>query len=364
MASRLTSLASRLPSVGLPVLTALALGASMLGCASESATDDGASSDAAAFTVSSGESFPCAFVAEPSATTWIECTKGGRIRRASGGAVTTIATAPAGDEPLSMTADATHVYWASMNGYLRRVPRAGGAIETLALGRQSGIGPQLFADESPSGFLYVAGAGGFAKVPKSGGPITPIVTLPDAPFGARSVRSFATDAASFYLVVEGADPHGDPASIVKLPRSGAYPADATVLVPAVDYAGPVRVDATHVYFTQNLTHPGTYTRTHAAFRVAKSGGRAAKLVEFPSEFGYAHGFDVGERLACAGNFVEGKVRCFDKTGGNHTAVAGVGSIDQVSLVGGRVVWNDRSRMWNMNEQPFTGAMRTAPLPAL
>jgi hypothetical protein len=58
----------------------------------------------------------------------------GTVRRLQGGAMTTIAS---GQDPVALAVDATHVYFAHFNkaqqGEMRRVPRTGGAVETVVV---------------------------------------------------------------------------------------------------------------------------------------------------------------------------------------------------------------------------------------
>jgi hypothetical protein len=168
--------------------------------------------------------------------------------------------------------DESHVYWSTNGsvgdcfspscpapvGAVMSVPRAGGAVVTLASGPF--VPSSLSVDATDAYFdQEVDGATTIARVPKGGG-------APVAIASVGFVTALRADASSLFWIE--ADIHDlSPPQLVTVPKSGGKPTKlADVGVPA---STALAVDATGVFWIESTTH--------AILRVPKAGGAAATV---------------------------------------------------------------------------------------
>jgi len=160
----------------------------------------------------------------------------------AGGAVQNLALATS---PTHVAVDATHLYWVDRAGSplaLSRVPKAGGDAEILVSDvperpeRVIVIGDELFLPvDRPEGTTGARGA--ILRVPAAGGAVQEI-TSHAHPFGSMGV-----DADSFYV---GTCPGvAGEAAVLRIPRAGG--SGIEIARGGLCYVG-VTVDATRVYF--------------------------------------------------------------------------------------------------------------------
>lgn len=113
--------------------------------------------------------------------------------------------------PTAIAIDATHVYWASSpsgcaDGKIRRMPKAGGPIVTLAANQPN---PRALAVDDERVYFYDGcGSGLLRSVPKQGGPIVdhPIVVEP-----THDARVLALDSQNIYFNDYG---------VLRIPKNG------------------------------------------------------------------------------------------------------------------------------------------------
>lgn len=181
---------------------------------------------------------------------WIDSLDGG-IRRAPKAGGAPVLLAPAGAPPVSGGAfalDASHVYWIdSGTASIRRVPRAGGNVETLVTGEPRAIavavtpvGVVWLRESSLSGGDF-ADDGEIAIAPLGGGSATTLAT------GLILVHGLAADASHAYVTARGKfTGHSDQGTVSRVSLSGG-----PLQTLASGEANPeaILVDETAVYWT-------------------------------------------------------------------------------------------------------------------
>jgi hypothetical protein len=148
--------------------------------------------------------------------------------------------------PTAITTDAAFVYWSALDGSVRRVPRAGGAVERLATasGRAWDVavaGGEVYWAVTAN----EAGATGFAgimKVSAGGGTPVLVATSPWYPWW------IALDDTYVYWTDAG-EPGQDSGAVMRAPRAGG---PATVLVVHQSSPAGIAVDDTSIYWTEEL----------------------------------------------------------------------------------------------------------------
>lgn len=233
------------------------------------------------------------------------------------------------DAPGRLSVDASWVYWAEGSflegvAQIARVPAGGGAVETVVSG-VAGRPPITVSDTH----VFIADRWRIKGVPVSGGTLE---TLAAASF---YIRSIVTDGAYVYWL------EGGPFAIVRKVSADGGPV-TTLGSGGGDPAGPIRVDATHVYWMGG---------ENAIFRVPKDGGNVTTLV------GPVPGL-LTDFLVDGGNvyFSEwdgGRIRKTPVTGGEVSTLASL-SPDQTRRLatdGLSVYWIDQG---GVGKAPTTG----------
>jgi hypothetical protein len=179
--------------------------------------------------------------------------------------------------PTSIAVDATHVYWAisghgCSDGAIRRMPKAGGEIQTLAPGQPN---PRaLVVDTERVHFLNGCGTGLLRSVPKQGGPIA------DHPTGLgpfHDARALAQDAENLYFNDYG---------VLRIEKAGGPPIE----VDNHDYVYGLAADDSAVHWIGPIGGGPSY----GVFRWAQ-GDPGATLLAEPT--------DVGSGIALDASFV-------------------------------------------------------------
>jgi hypothetical protein len=164
-------------------------------------------------------------------------------------------TVPAAGAPFALAIDETAIYWIDIDtGYVESVPKAGGAVVTLATASKPaalGLGPDRvywMEAQSPIGH----------SVAKTGGESTSLPMLDS------EVNSIVADDANVYC--------GTDTAVWRVPRSGGSPVvfDPT---PVPQYILPLTIDDTFVSF-----------RNDKALVRAPKGGGAPLTIDFPEAF--------------------------------------------------------------------------------
>jgi len=167
---------------------------------------------------------------------WTTCgdPTGGLVRKApkSGGAVTTLAS---GDRLSGVTVDETSVYWIAgtpdaSSGAVMKAPLDGGAATTLAV--RAGAPAHIAVDDTSVYWTELL-TGAVMKVPLTGG--TPIVVAT-----TRAPWAIAVDATDVYWLSR-AD------GVMKAPKTGGAATRLCVPGPTLPTAG-IAVDRTNVYW--------------------------------------------------------------------------------------------------------------------
>ena len=164
----------------------------------------------------------------------------GRVPKAGGA---TSYVAPNEQQPDAFAVDATNVYWTNyLGGQVRMMPLAGGNVVTLATGQDYAMGIAVDATS-----VYWVSNKNVMKVPIAGG--APVVLAPTIGSGPLTI-----DATYVYWGVGNSYGAGwGPVS--KVTKNGGVAtvlASPSALPDAVLWAAGIAVDATSVYFTENV----------------------------------------------------------------------------------------------------------------
>jgi hypothetical protein len=184
---------------------------------------------------------PVGLAADATHLYWIDAAAE-RLQRMpkTGGAIQTLATGAQGLWPWAIAVDASHVYWLDTGeGAVRKTPRAGGATTTLATQQGDLIGIALDAS-----YVYFSGsiaAGGrVRRVAKWGGTAQTIAT-------ASYPSAIAADG--FFVYVADAHVLAGSNRILRVPRSGGA---VTVLSSDEDALG-LAIDGANVFWKRFWT---------------------------------------------------------------------------------------------------------------
>ena len=171
-------------------------------------------------TVWSAGKIPGGLAVDADAVYWSQLENGGSVFRLAKSDVGTatppreLATAQGGS--ISVAVDATHVYWTTPNT-VRRAPKLGGALETLAR-------------EQDSPFALVVDVGRLFWTNYRGGQVMTVLLSSPVPTplatGQGSPAGLAGDLSALYWTNNQAGPGGAPPAVMTLPKavSGSAPA--------------------------------------------------------------------------------------------------------------------------------------------
>jgi hypothetical protein len=152
--------------------------------------------------------------------------------------------------PTAIAIDAAFVYWTALDGSVRRVPRAGGAAETLAAGNMANLrawdvavsGGEVYWAVTANGAGATPGFAGIMKVSTGGGTPVLLATSPWYPWW------IALDETYVYWTDAG-QPGQDDGVVLRAPRAGG---PAKVLVVHQRSPAGIAVDDTSIYWTEEL----------------------------------------------------------------------------------------------------------------
>jgi hypothetical protein len=163
------------------------------------------------------------------------------------------------DHPLGLVVDGDFVYFVTggfekADNAVKRVPAAGGPVETLASGDFISSG-HLALDE---GFVYWTSEwpGSVMRVAKTGGPVTTLAENKPRP------TFLAVDGQHVYFSTYAKEPPGG--TLERVSKQGGAP---EILASGHPYVSGVVVDGTDVFWTSAL----------GLWRLAKAGGTATRL---------------------------------------------------------------------------------------
>lgn len=163
------------------------------------------------------------------------------------------------DHPLGLAVDGEHLYFVSggfvrAENAVRRVPTAGGPVETLVK-ISSLIGGELAVDATHVYFTSDSD-NAILRVSKSGGEATQLAKV-------AAPKYLALDATHVYFVTLSREANGG--TVQRIAKAGGPPEVLTSGQPGLD---SVVVDAQHVYFRSN----------QGLWKLAKTGGAPQSLV--------------------------------------------------------------------------------------
>ena len=175
----------------------------------------------------------------------------------AGGAPTVVTSGSSLILHRGLALDSTHVYWGDHAG-IRRLPKAGGAVQVLAADTQS---VKLAVDGTHVYWsVWGSGTGQVRRVAKTGGAIQNVVTGRDDPYG------LALDATTVYFTELGTG------QVYRVGKDGTG-LTAYVAADISPYmAETIAVNDTHVFWTDT-----TGTHTGRVRRVLKGGGTVENL---------------------------------------------------------------------------------------
>jgi hypothetical protein len=209
--------------------------------------------------------------------------------------------------PLSVKLDSMNVYWVEYYGFaVKKVGKNGGTATTLGT---SGNCSSIALSDTNVFWPY----NGITTVAKSGGNPSVIVS-PLQVFGAYLL---VVDSTNVYWTEYGI------AGSVK--KAGINDGIVTTLASNVDYAGPIAVDSTDVYWING----------GALKKIGKNGGAITTLAE-------ADGYDLAMDSVFVYYIRSGQLRKIPKQGGQYTTLASVNVINYcgIAVDDSHVYWSE------------------------
>ncbi|HZO16991.1 MAG TPA: hypothetical protein VFB62_27130 [Polyangiaceae bacterium] len=166
---------------------------------------------------------------------------------------------PGTTEPQAMALSSSDVFWTSVEGDVKRVPKSGGTTDTLGSGMPTGLRGIAVA----GGDLFYADVYDILRIELSSGSLSDVVYEEGYP------QQMAIDGADLYYTADGG-------RVARVPTDGSsLPEDLTS--PQINPRA-IALDATHVYWTAG----------DGIWRVAKTSGAQAEhlfTIEDPLDFG-------------------------------------------------------------------------------
>jgi hypothetical protein len=183
-----------------------------------------------------------------------------RMPAAGGSGTDIIATL---NYPNSIALEGSYVYWGANYGKdVQRAPKAGGAPTPLFTGSVTNTNVSVGADATDV-YFTLWDEGTVSRAPGSGGGgATPVASSQNHPCGVVS------DGTYVYWANAGTAPQFTDGAIMRSPVSGG--GATPIATNQCDPTGWLRVDATHVYWTNNCDGG-------SVMRVAKAGGTVEPL---------------------------------------------------------------------------------------
>ncbi len=247
-------------------------------------------------------------------------------------------TVLAADEgsPTAIAVDATHVYWATSgsgcnDGLIRRMPKAGGAIETLASNQPNPRALDL--DQDHVYFYDACGSGLLRRVPKQGGPVFDYpITVVD------SGRAMAVGGQDVYFSDYG---------LLRIAKSGGK----RLMVDSSAYVYAVAADATGAYWMGPVGGGGS---TYGVFAHAP-GSVGATVLANPA--GVTNTLGIDQDYVYFGS--SPGIRRVSKKGGAISTVA-TGSVWRLAVDDSAVYWTDGfgGAAYTINKAPKSGGPTT------
>lgn len=266
-----------------------------------------------------GLSSPISLAVDSSNVYWSETRA---IKKVSihGGAVTTLASGL--NSTFDIAVDGSQVYWAEYYGSsIKKIGLNGGTVTTLA-STMTNVSALALTDSS-----VVWPDAGIRMIGKNGGSTTEIVS----PLLCQGEYKVAVDADNVYWTEYGVGG--------KVRKSAFGSGTVTTLVSQEDYAGPIAVDSTDVYWLGG----------GALKKIGKNGGTVTILATGP---GYNLALDATNVYWV--EYIDGfpssvEVRKVGKNGGPVTTLARIASIGNyygIAVDGTNVYWTEPSMATN------------------
>ena len=256
----------------------------------------------------------------------------GRVLRHDASGTVTLATETSTIDAMSV--DASRVYY-GMVGFLRAVPRAGGAVTTIA--DKMGQPVALTVDQGTA-FLLDRGAGitaGRALRVELDGTVTPLLTGLDVPSG------LAVDATNVYVacqlaLLNATAIDGPPLSVAK---TGGAP---VVVTTGLKEPSSVAVDASRIYFVDQVD---AQTTLHGGLRaIDETGGTVTTIATTPDVLPLDVTVDPsGAYVTTYSNTAGGELFVAARDGAKKTSLAGTPGV-----LYGFVRTNARAVYWTLN----------------
>jgi hypothetical protein len=269
--------------------------------------------------LASGLDYPVSLAVDSANIYWSEI---GAIKKVSinGGAVSTLASGL--NSPFDIAVDGSQVYWAEYYGSsIKKVGLNGGIVTTLA-STLSNVSALAITDSS-----VVWPDAGIRMIEKTGGLTTEIVS----PLLSQGEYKVAVDAGNVYWTEYGIGG--------KVRKSAFGGGTVTTLVSQEDYAGPIAVDSTDVYWLGG----------GALKKIGKNGGTVTILATGP---GYNLALDATNVYWVV--YIDGfpssvEVRKISKNGGPVTTLAKIANISNyygIAVDGTNVYWTESTMAIN------------------